>query len=138
MWFDADKPVEACKAPAQPFDDLVARQPGIERVRAGVLVPVDRFHRHVQQELMAGPVRHLGLLRQIVGIGHERQGQRPRQPYRLGSPRPVEAEIVEHDCNQRPVAAGRRRDRKPQPRRLGLDRRRQPKRRWQRRLLDRF
>ncbi len=68
------------------------------------LRPVDRFHRHVQQQLVAGPARFIGLLGEVVRIGHERCGDCPGQPNRLGGADLVEAEIIEHNRNERSTA----------------------------------
>jgi hypothetical protein len=57
-----------------------------------------------------GPAGDLGLLHEIVGVGHERQSQRTRKPDHLGGVHPIESEIVDHHCEERQIVARRRRN----------------------------
>jgi hypothetical protein len=76
-------------------------------VRTGIFTPIDRFHRRVQKELVPSPAGDLGLMHDVVCVGHEGQGQRAPKPDRLGGARPIEAEIIDHHRNERPITAGR-------------------------------
>jgi hypothetical protein len=97
------------------LEDLVVRLRGEQTVRAGILMPVDRFHRDVQKEFMPGSMGDVGLLREIVCVGHEGQGQRTPKPDHLGGARAIEAEIIDHHRDERPIAARRRRNGETHP-----------------------
>src|SRR5215469_14065993 len=119
MVVDPNKTVEAAEPPTQPLKELIARQAGEKPVRTGIGMTVDRLHRHVQKQLVTAAPRRGGLLGEVARVGHERHGQRTAQSNRLGGAGPIEAEIVEHDRDERPVARWRRRYRVAQPSRLG-------------------
>src|SRR5215472_11729288 len=138
MVVDPDKTVEAAEPPTQPLEDLVARQAGEKPVRTGIGMTVDRLHRHVQKQLVTAAPRRGGLLSEVARIGHERHGQRTAQSNRFGGAGPIEAEIVEYDRNERPVARWRRRYRVAQPSRLSSNRWREARRRPQGRFLGRL
>ena len=61
------------------------------------------LHGQMQHQFVAPRPRRARLVAQILGVGQERQGERARQfPGALGA-RPVDADIVDHDGDQRPA-----------------------------------
>ena len=123
---DADIAGEAVEAPRQPLQQLAVRGADRQGVRPGIDLVAERLHRHMQHQLVplgAGARRHVG---DAVGIGHERQRDDAGQVDRQLGMAARDADIVEHDRDQRPPLRHGERDRVLEPRRIGagIDRRR--------------
>ncbi len=106
MELDFEKLLDA----PEKFREFARRQPRLQGHRPGLLSPVQRLHRHMQQQLVAGPPCLARPVRQVPRIGEERQGQRVGQIDRPLGAGEVQAQVVDHDGNHRaaPGLSGRR------------------------------
>ena len=98
---DPDEAAKAAQVGAQPGDQLGRAELTGQRVRPGPIVAA-WLHWHMHQQLVSGGPRRLGLGFQVIGVGHERQGERGAQSVERGGAAPVEAEIVDHHGDRRP------------------------------------
>ena len=79
-----------------------SRQRHQQRIGPGIVAAVG-LHRQMQHQLVATRPRRARLLAQVLGIGQERHGERARQLPGALRARPVDADIVDHDRDQRPA-----------------------------------
>ncbi len=99
---DADIAVEAVERRRRALLDLGVAQRHQERIGAGIGA-TGGLHRQMQEEFVAPRPRGARLVAQILGVGQERHGERARQLPGTLRARPVDADIVDHDGDQRPA-----------------------------------
>src|SRR6266404_628980 len=91
----------------------------------------------MQHQLLSVRARVARLLAQLPGIGQERHSERARQFPSAFGVRPIQADIIDHDGDQRAAVEIAERHRIAPPRLLGLRRRRDLRWRRARLLLER-
>ena len=85
----------------EPPQQLGIADADLHGIRAGIDIVGLRFHRNMDHQLMSRRARHLGLVRQVIGIGQPRQRQGGGQADDAGASLAVQPHVIDHDGDHR-------------------------------------